>query len=295
MKSLRLEDVLQGVHALPSLPIVVMDLLASLDDAELNIPVLVQLIEKDQALTARTLRIANSSFYGMPRQVRSVADAIAMLGFQTIRSITLAAAVISRVPIGFGAAGCDFVAFWRHSIETALTARALAALSGRSTTLAYTAGLLHDVGRLLLTSRYCANYAAVLDHARARGCSLLVAERELLQFDHCTVGDALAQHWKLPAEIRAAIGQHHNDGAWHGDKLPLLVHAADALAHAMQEMCTGDTVEKVEKVVMVELVEKLEPVVCTRLWQLMDLKQGDLERVMRDVLHQRDAAFSMLA
>lgn len=281
MKSLTLDDVMQGVHSLPSLPSVVMDLLASLDDdADLNIPVLAQLIEKDQSLSARTLRIANSSFYGMPRQVRTVADAIALLGFQTVRSIALAASVIGRFPTGAGAGAFDFVAFWHHSIETALTARALAALSGRSAALAYTAGLLHDVGRLLLAYRFPDNYAAVLDHARTHACSLLQAERELLQFDHCTVGQALALHWNLPTEITVAIGQHHDERPGRGDRLPLLVHVADTMAHGMEGLRAGDT---------------LEPEVSSDLWKSLGLQPGDLELVVRDVLHRQDAAFSVLS
>lgn len=281
MKTLALDEVLRGVQNLPSLPAVVLDLLASLDnDADLDVPALARLIEKDQSLSARTLRIANSSFYGMPRQVRNVEDAIAMLGLQTIRSIALSASMIGRFPVRSGFGAFDFVAFWRHCIETALAARALAALSGRSTALAYTGGLLHDVGRLVLAYQFPATHAAVLEHSGTHSCSLLQAERELLRFDHCTVGQALAQHWKLPPEITAAIGQHHDENPGLGDPLPLLVHVADAMAHGMQGLRAGDT---------------LEPVVCADQWKSLGLQDGDLELVVRDVLQRQDAAFSILS
>ena len=281
MKTLALDEVLRGVHNLPSLPAVVLDLLASLDnDADLDVPALARLIEKDQSLSARTLRIANSSFYGMPRQVRNVEDAIAMLGLQTIRSIALSASMIGRFPVRSGFGAFDFVAFWRHCIETALAARALAALSGRSTALAYTGGLLHDVGRLVLAYQFPATHAAVLEHSGTHSCSLLQAERELLRFDHCTIGQALAQHWKLPPEITAAIGQHHDENPGLGDPLPLLVHVADAMAHGMQGLRAGDT---------------LEPVVCADQWKSLGLQDGDLELVVRDVLQRQDAAFSILS
>lgn len=281
MKPLGLDELLQGVHNLPSLPAVVLDLLASLDnDAGLNVPVLARLIENDQSLSARTLRIANSPFYGMSRQVRNVEDAIAMLGFQTIRSIALAAAMIGRFPARSGAEAFDFVAFWRHCIETALASRSLAALSGRSTALAYTAGLLHDVGRLVLAYQFPATYASVVEHSRIHTCSLLLAERELLRFDHSTVGQALAQHWKLPPELTMAIGQHHDECPGRGERLPLLVHIADALAHKMQGLRAGDTIE---------------PVVSEALWNSLDLQAGDLQLVVRDVLQRQDAAFSILS
>ena len=235
-EALTLPEVLQKIHALPSLPAVVLELLTSLAQEDVSLDTLARKISLDQALAAKTLRMANSSFYGMQRQVSTVGEAIAVLGIQTVRNLATTAALIGSLPSGASNA-FDFIQFWRHAIGTALCARSLAVQLGLNAEQAYIAGLLHDIGRLVLATQFADHFA---DHLAAMTqvdtADVTATERAVLGLDHAMVGEALARHWKFPDLIQQAIAQHHApDAPTAQDILPLarVIHAANALAHAL--------------------------------------------------------------
>src|SRR3989344_4142313 len=152
------EAIRRSVRELPALPAVVLELIQSLGDSEVSAEQLAAKISQDQAIAAKTLRLANSSFYRLPRQVTSIAEATTILGLRTLRSVATAAGLAG----GFAHSRCegfDFDAFWRHSIGTALTAHAIAQRTRQDVDAAFTLGLLHDIGRLVLISAYPAEYA----------------------------------------------------------------------------------------------------------------------------------------
>ena len=145
------EMLMSTVRELPALPAVVLELIDLLGREGVAAEQLVAKISHDQALTAKTLRLANSSFYGMPRKVSRVSDAISVLGLRTVRTVVTAAAVTGS----FAPPRCegfDFVAFWRHAIGTAVCARLLATGMKVDPEAAFTAGLLHDLGHLVLAA-----------------------------------------------------------------------------------------------------------------------------------------------
>jgi len=235
LEALTLPEVLQKIHALPSLPAVVLELLSSLDQENVNLDTLARKISLDQALTAKTLRLANSSFYGMQRQVTTIGEAIAVLGIQTVRNLATTAALIGSFP-GDTSNAFDFITFWRHAIGTALCARSLAAQLGLNPEQAYIAGLLHDIGRLVLATQFTSHYAAMAGPDGVNTADITQAERAVLGLDHAMVGEALARHWKFPDLIQQAIAQHHAPEAQHTHDIPALarvIHVANALAHAL--------------------------------------------------------------
>ena len=152
---------------LPSLPAVVMELLGSIDQEDVDISVLAKKVSHDQALTAKTLRLANSSAYGLQVKVTTIQQAITFLGFQTTRNLIIAAAVTGCFPEG-QCAGFDDKAFWRHSIATAACAKVLARRMRFNQDYAFTAGLLHDIGRLVLVSSFPALYAQAIAARKER-------------------------------------------------------------------------------------------------------------------------------
>lgn len=232
MTPLVLDEVLRKIHALPSLQTVVMELLASIDQDDANIGALALKIEQDQALTAKTLRLANSSFYGMQRQITTIEEAIATLGFRTVRSVVTAAALTgffsSSKPTAF-----EVLPFWRHAIATAVCARELAPYLQINPEHAYTTGLLHDIGRLVLATQFPAHYDATMAYCAQHDCGLLIAERTVLGLDHAEVGHALTRHWKFPETIQQALAGHHAPLAEGFIPMQLVVIAADAIAHAL--------------------------------------------------------------
>lgn len=232
MKGLSVEAVARSVRELPALPAVVSELIRALDDPDVSVDQLARQIAQDQAITAKTLRLANSSFFGLPRQVQSVADATAVLGLRSVRNIATAAGA-ARSFGGAQASALDFSAFWRHAMGCALAAEALAERVDQDAGLAFTAGLLHDVGRLVLSSGFAPQYREVLDWQLREDCPTLQAERAVLGTDHGEVGAMLAEQWNFSPALVEAIAQHHRveDGA-HAP-LADLIHLADNIAHAL--------------------------------------------------------------
>ena len=232
MNPLAMGDVLKVIHRLPALPTVVMELLASMDQDDVDVDTLARKITQDQALTAKTLRLANSSFYGRTHAVNSMAETIGILGFRTVRSVVTTAGLMQSMGQGAGA-GPDLQPFWRHAIAAAVCARELAPYLRVNADHAYTAGLLHDIGRLVLVTQLTPHYAAVLDYASANACSTLVAERAVLGLDHAEIGQTLAAAWKFPPHLQQAVGLHHSPEVPQGDALALVVMAADAIVHGL--------------------------------------------------------------
>lgn len=278
MMTIAIGDVLQRIHNLPSLPTVVMELLASLNQDDVDIDVLAQKITQDQGLTARTLRLANSSFYGMTSQVTTIQEAIAILGFRTVRSIATTTALMGTFSRG---AGSSFNAtpFWRHSIAAAVCARELAPFLHLSPENAYIAGLIHDIGRLVLVTQFQPNFEATMVYRTQHDCSVLDAERAVLGIDHALVGQLLTRHWKFPETIQQAIASHHEKPAPHAPPLQMLILAADTIAHALDLSLDED-----------DLVPPVPP----GLWQQIGLDDNKLMLVFKNAEKQFASASLLL-
>lgn len=221
------------VRELPALSALVMELIEMMGRDDVAAEQLVGKISLDQALTAKTLRLANSSFYGVPRQVNLVREAISVLGLRTVRSVVTAAAVTDsfKPPV---CDGFDFVDFWRHSIGTAVCARLLADELKFDPEVAFTAGLLHDLGKLVLASCFPSDYGAVLQQMQASDAFGIELEQSLLGLDHAAAGGLMAEHWRFTSQVVEVIRLHHappGDGS--GSLLCNLVHVADNIVHAL--------------------------------------------------------------
>lgn len=232
MSALAIGDIVKSLQDLPSLPAVVMELLSSIDQEDVDISVLARKVSHDQALTAKTLRLANSSLYSLQVKVTTIQQAITFLGFQSTRNLITAAAVTGCFPEGQCPA-FDDKAFWRHSIATAACAKVLARRMRLNQDYAFTAGLLHDIGRLVLVSSYPALYQQVLEQRAANDSYLLEAERAVLGVDHVEAGVALAEHWNFSDTMRLAIAHHHDPEAQDAGFLATIIHVANAIVHAL--------------------------------------------------------------
>jgi putative nucleotidyltransferase with HDIG domain len=236
----------QRIVQLPSLPQVVLDVVELLGHEDANIDDIAARIERDQALTARTLRIANSAFYGVPGRIGTIRSAVGILGLRTVGTLLTTAAVSGR----FATAKCpafQFGVFWRHAIATALTARGLARQLRLDEDIAFTAGLLHDIGRLALAAQYPLEMEQVLRYARDADLPMLDAERCVLDVDHLGVGVLLATHWHFPPAVVAAIEHHHAPRPGVAPSIADIVHVANAFAHALNpSACADEMVPAVE-------------------------------------------------
>jgi len=245
MNRLTPEQLAAGVQDLPSLPAVVMELLSSVEQEDIDISVLAKKVSYDQALTAKTLRLANSSSSGLQVKVTTIQQAITFLGFQTTRNLITAAAITGCFPNG-RCPGFNDKAFWRHSIATAACARALARRMRFNQDIAFTAGLLHDIGRLVLVTCQPEAYGQVVAWQAQHGSDWLAAERAVLGIDHVDAGVALAAHWNFSDTMRQAIACHHAPDILGAGFLATIVHVANAIVHALD--LAGDDAELVPRV-----------------------------------------------
>jgi len=226
------EQVLAGLKDLPPLPAVVQELMVSLGKEDLSADTIAFKLSRDPGLSAKTLRMANSSFYGLSRQVGSVQEALTILGLRTVRTLVMAVGVRSNFEVS-PAVGFDLEHFWRHAIGTALCAQALAQETQMDGDIAFTVGLLHDIGRISLACAFPDDYAHVLAHQREHDSAPIDAERAVLGVDHAMVGGLLAEKWQFSPLIAEAITCHHAPAMHHGPGLVGLVHMADAFSHAL--------------------------------------------------------------
>lgn len=266
MSAILLDDIVRNLEDLPSLPAVVMELLTSIDQEDVDISVLAKKVSHDQALTAKTLRLANSSLFGLQVKVTTIQQAITYLGFQTTRNLITAAAVTGCFPEG-RCPGFNDKAFWRHSIATAACCKVLARRVRFNQDYAFTAGLLHDIGRLVLISRFPAAYQQVLQYRSANDTYVLEAEQAVMGVDHVVAGVALAEHWNFSDTMKTAIAFHHDPDAPGAGVLAAIVHVANAIVHALDVAGEEDD---------------LVPVVSSAAWAALGLNEEAYLHVFRE-------------
>ncbi|MFA6061801.1 MAG: HDOD domain-containing protein [Gallionella sp.] len=196
--------ILDKLHQLPAMPQVVQEVLASFRNARAGSAVLARQIAQDQGLSARVLRVANSSFYGLPREIGSIQDAITVLGFDSVRSLVVSAGFMGTFPSGQDG-NFDRQAYWLRSFRVATYTESLAKCLRGGRELAFTAGMFHEVGQLVLSICIPEMYAAVLAQHKASGGELIQIERTALGFDHAGIGAEMARRWNFPPEIEQAI------------------------------------------------------------------------------------------
>lgn len=229
---LQLEDIVSKIKDLPTLPEVAMEMLQNLDDEESSLDMVTEKIALDQSVTAKLLRLANSSYYGNNSKVVTLQQATAMLGVKNVKNLIRMTALSNKFPT----ANCpafDFKAFWRHSVATAICAELISRALHMKHDFAFTAGLLHDIGKLVLVTSYPANYDQVLRYQHNADCLLIEAERSILHVDHVDAGLALATHWNFSEAVSDAIRGHHHPELENLNVLASVVHVANAIVHAL--------------------------------------------------------------
>lgn len=191
-------------------------------------------LSRDPSLSVRVLRLANSAFFGLPRRVTDLKSAVVILGMRSVRNISLAAASypwLSRSLPGYGLGPRELLA---HSFSVALASRLAAQLTRKvEPDTAFTAGLIHDLGKVALSPWVEPKRDAMLFYSKREGISFDETERRVLGFDHGEVGAALADQWNLPPALVDAIRLHHRPPKEEPVPLVDCVHAG---AHLIAEI-----------------------------------------------------------
>lgn len=204
----RLQRVVKRIQDLPSFPLVVQKLAEVSENPRSSSRDLAEVMETDQGLSAKVLKLVNSAFYSFPRPVASLQHAVTLIGYNSIRSLAMSVSVKS---IFSGLEGSfDLARFWEHSLATAVGARLLAGKNCLPRDDLFAAGLLHDVGILLEARHFPAELAEVVAAVRENDEYLLAAEARVFGVTHCLLGAWLAERWCLPPTIRGPVLHHHD-------------------------------------------------------------------------------------
>ncbi len=210
-----INKLVQSISGLVTLPDVYMRISQLVDDPNSTLYDIADAISRDPAFTALLLKVANSSFYGFSSTIDTAIKAVSVIGTSQIRSLALSLSV-ARSFSGLSNALVSMENFWRHSLYCALFARHLARLVRRCDAEAlFTAGMLHDIGELIVFCQIPDKARASLNLVLDEGAGLPVyqAERKIIGFDHAQVGGALADLWQLPPLLRECLCYHHDIAA----------------------------------------------------------------------------------
>ncbi len=212
------QALLDRVDELPPFPAVAARVMGMADDNRTSSLELAQVLSTDQALTARLIRISNSAYYGFARRVSTVREAVVVLGFRQVRQIAVGASIINTFKISRDDV-FDLDLFWGHSVAVGVAAEALArrTRSARPED-AFTAGILHDIGRLVIRQTMPTEFRQAVHRARKEGRSLHELEIETTGYSHQEVGRALGERWKFPPHLVDAVSSHHDSSATFRDE-----------------------------------------------------------------------------
>lgn len=218
---------------LPTLPVVAVKVNEMLQDRDVSIGTLSETIQKDQAMVSKILKLVNSAFYGFQSKIRTIPHAITILGFNTVRNAIVSVGVVGAFANRNLFDGFDIKDFWTHSISTAVVGKHLAEKSRlTSPDAVFVAGILHDIGKLVLAQYFTDLFAALWQEIHDKGVTFHEAEKVVLPARHAQIGGWLAKKWKLPPSLLGAITYHHGTGKTAFDPdLVLLVHSSDHIVN----------------------------------------------------------------
>lgn len=228
----RIRALVSRFSEIPSFPANYDELVGRIRDPEASIEQVAEVVSRDPSMSAHLLKLVNSAFFGLPRRISDIVDAVNVIGLDTLRSLVLSAHIFRQFRTGH--TGCfSFDELRAHALRTATGARALAEAEGFSHALAgetFAAGMLHDIGRLVMAQNFPDEYDSVMTTIEAEGCPACTAESMILEMNHCEVGAALLTIWGLPDALIDTTAWHHDpSGSGQTELTPLsFVHVAAA-------------------------------------------------------------------
>ena len=227
-------EIINKVKNLPPVSQAALKLVNLLEQAAISNDEIVHVIKCDNVLTAKLLRACNSPYFGLDEPVASVDQSVLMLGHQQILHIVLTLAFGAAMVVPMPGYAVEANELWRHSLLTA-TAAEIVAGSGDlnvEAPVAFTVGLLHDIGKLALSQALTPELQIEIRQLiEQQGCPRTDAEKKIMGADHSEVGACLLKSWNLPEDIVEAVANHHHPICLPRPKLSLVAHMANCLAH----------------------------------------------------------------
>ena len=223
--------IVQSIKDLPPMPQAVIKIQQLISDLNSDTAQVAGIIESDQAIAARVLKMANSAFYGMSGKISSIHQASLLLGYQTLGEIVTIAGAADILDGKMPGYGYDSQELWQHSLSVAFTAKMIADMKHKDLIHeAHPAGLIHDVGKIILDRHVLENKDQIAAYMAQEEKTFLDAERCFFGFDHAEIAHEVCQTWKIPEKIGLAIRCHHQPSISNGDELSYILHMADHIS-----------------------------------------------------------------
>ena len=258
---------------MPAFPKSVQKILELTRDVDCSAKDLIQIIDKDPVVTIKVLRVVNSAYYSLPKQITSINHAVVFLGFNTIKNLALSIAAIGMLPAS-NAAGFDVQQYLLHSLSTAGIAKQLALrLDDADPMDCFIAGLLHDFGKVVLAQFMPAEFQKALEICRWNESSLHLALREVIGTDHAVVGAMLVEKWRFPLELIETIGCQYGPQL-KDTAMIACVFAANQISKKLEFGFGGNP-----------CVEPLPPIIAQRLGATLDeliVSLGDVDALFEE-------------
>ena len=270
MSNPKLKAIIRRIDDLPTLPRTVFRITEMVNNPRSSARDLAQVITDDQVLTARLLRLVNSSFYGFPQRITTVTRAIVLLGFDAIRHLLLTTSVFDI----FSDHNKDLTAArenrWDHVLGCAVAAKVIGKhIRHDKIEELFVCALLHDIGKIVLMVYAPEDYEAVTRLAAQRGGLLIEAEEELLGYTHVETGRLLAERWNLPTMVAEVIYAHHTpDTAGDYVREAAVVHLADIFCRALAHGSGGD--------------DRI-PALNAAAWEALGIAARDIDPILREL------------
>ena len=231
----KVKQVVSNIRNLPTPPIVFHQIQKVINDPMVSAGQIAKILQEDPAMSVKVLKLTNSAFYGLSREVESVKQAVVIVGLEAIKNLVLSASVLDM----FKGKNIDEDfqdKFWRHSLGVGFCARLLAKRATARGLIdpdsAFSGGLLHDIGKVILCCFLPKEHTAVKE-AREANTELdtYLLEEQVLGYNHSQIGAILAEQWKLPARLSDAVAFHHHPQVCESDELmPYIINVANYVA-----------------------------------------------------------------
>lgn len=261
-----MEDIVRDVRDIASLPNVFERVTQVISNPQSVANDIAQVVVEDPGLTSRLLKLVNSPFFGLPHKIETVSRAVMVVGTEQLRDLVLSTSVVhmfNKIPEGL----VSMESFWYHSLACGVIARTIGSLTNDpNSERLFIAGLLHDIGRLVLFMKMPDVARQVLTHAKDSTEPLYAIEKDVFSFNHAELGGALLKSWNLPSALQEAVGYHHApDDAPNFKKEAAILHVADIITNAAHYGSSG---------------ERLTPPLSPAAWQSLGVTSAAIKEKM---------------
>lgn len=269
---------IENLNSIPTLPVVIERLSRLLQNPKTSAEEIGKAITTDQALASKVLRLVNSAFYGFPGRISTITHAIVILGFSTVKNVVLTASILDTFRNkGKDTNGFDLIKFWQHSIACGAAAMSIARQIGsREKEECFIAGLIHDIGKLIVCQYMPKEFDRMLAHSAAQRQLLYKSEHDLYGCTHQEVGGFIAEKWNLPLNLQNAVKYHHNPSTAHEFfQTTSIVHTADIIVRALDYGSGGDP---------------YIPSISDKVWKSVGLDNVNMQELLLNISEEVDKA-----